>query len=205
LLKKITSEALGLSDIGEVIAPSHYSSVESDDYIFTENNEEKIYFLIKSKSDEYCFTNKGLLHLDGDSALSKKRTLKRYNYSTNLISDVYLETAGTVDLDVEIIFTMGDVRFKIDVHKKHLEQVKDLYKTLLKIEETQTEANLLLKHSKESLAFAQSFLEGLRDSTGDVVEQSKALSNLYLEWSREKRKQFIVRDFGYLFELYINN
>ena len=32
---------------------------------------EKIYFLIKSKSDEYCFTNKGLLHLDGTSATSK--------------------------------------------------------------------------------------------------------------------------------------
>lgn len=205
MLKKLTSDALGLSDIGQVIEPANYSSVESDDYIFTENSEEKIYFLIKSRSDEYCFTNKGLLHLDGDSALSKKRTLKRYNYSTNRVCDVYLETAGNVDLDIEIIFTMGDTRFKIDVHKKHLEQVKDLYKTLLKIEETQAEASILLKHSMESLQFSQSFLKGLRDSTGDVVEQSKALNNLHFDWIREKRKQFIIRDFGFLFELYINN
>lgn len=61
---------LGLSDIGQVIKPEDYNKTESDDFILTEDGEQ-IFFLIKSKSDEYCFTNMALLHLDGDSALSK--------------------------------------------------------------------------------------------------------------------------------------
>jgi len=71
---------------------------------------EKIYFLIKSKSDEYCFTNKALIHLDGTSATSKKRCSPLY-YVTHKISNVVLETAGTVDLDVEIKFHIGSQHY----------------------------------------------------------------------------------------------
>jgi hypothetical protein len=48
---KIASEALGLSDIGRVISPENYNKVEADDYIKHETGE-KIFFLIKSKTDE---------------------------------------------------------------------------------------------------------------------------------------------------------
>ena len=126
---KLAADALGLSDIGAIIKPEDFSKADSDDYVMHEDNE-KIYFLIKSKTDEYCFTNLALIHLDGTSALSKKRTLKRYSYSANQISQVALETAGTVDLDVEIKFTIGSVPFSIDVNKKHIEELKDLYKAL---------------------------------------------------------------------------
>lgn len=126
---KVAADVLGLSDIGSVIKPVDYDKVDADDYVMHEE-QEKIYFLIKSKSDEYCFTNKALIHLDGTSATSKKRMLRRYNYSTNHISNVMLETAGTVDLDVEIKFKIGSETFSIDVHKKHIEEVKDLYKAL---------------------------------------------------------------------------
>lgn len=113
---KVAADVLGLSDIGSVIKPVDYDKVDADDYVMHEE-QEKIYFLIKSKSDEYCFTNKALIHLDGTSATSKKRMLRRYNYSTNHISNVMLETAGTVDLDVEIKFKIGSETFSIDVHK----------------------------------------------------------------------------------------
>jgi hypothetical protein len=59
-----------IGDIGAVIGPADYNKVEADDYILHEDGE-KIFFLIKSKSDEYCFTNLALLHLDGASAASK--------------------------------------------------------------------------------------------------------------------------------------
>ncbi|MGG4082023.1 PH domain-containing protein, partial [Geobacillus stearothermophilus] len=98
---KVAADVLGLSDIGSVIQPKDYDKVDADDYVMHEDGE-KIYFLIKSKSDEYCFTNRALIHLDGTSAASKKRTLRRYDYYKHPISDVSLETAGTVDLDVEI-------------------------------------------------------------------------------------------------------
>lgn len=49
---------LSLSDVGSVIKPKDYDKVDADDYVMHEDGE-KTYFLIKSKSDEYCFTNKG--------------------------------------------------------------------------------------------------------------------------------------------------
>ena len=103
---KVASDMLGLSDIGTVISPADYDKVDADDYIMHEDGE-KIYFLIKSKSDEYCFTNKALIHLDGTSATSKKRVLRRYDYYLHKIEGVTLETAGNIDLDVEIHFTIG--------------------------------------------------------------------------------------------------
>ena len=89
---------------------------------------EKIYFVIKSKSDEYVFTNRGLLHVDGTSAVSKKRVVKRHDFYYEKVHSVTLETAGTIDLDIEIKFSFGNDSFSIDVDKKQLEQLKDLYK-----------------------------------------------------------------------------
>ena len=76
MFKNLAADALGLSDIGKIIPPDQFHQTDIDDYIFHEDNE-KIYFVIKSKSDEYCFTNLAFIHLDGQSAVSKKRTLKR--------------------------------------------------------------------------------------------------------------------------------
>ena len=59
MFKRIASDALGLSDIGIIVKPEDYDKVESDDFILHEE-KETIFFLIKSKSDEYCFTNKAL-------------------------------------------------------------------------------------------------------------------------------------------------
>src|SRR4051794_12879970 len=81
---KVAADLLGLSDLGAVIKPENYDKVDADDYVLHEDNE-KIYFVIKSKSDEYCFTNLALVHLDGNSAISKKRLLRRYNYSSSKV------------------------------------------------------------------------------------------------------------------------
>lgn len=85
MFKRLAADALGLSDIGSVIHPSDYDKVEADDYVMHEE-DEKIFFLIKSKTDEYCFTNKALIHVDGASAVSKKRTLRRLDYLNHPIS-----------------------------------------------------------------------------------------------------------------------
>jgi hypothetical protein len=103
-VQEIASEALGLSDIGVIVPPADFNKVDADDYLFSEDGE-KIFFLIKSKKDEYCFTNYGLIHVDGDSAISSKRSIKRYEYATDAIDHVLIETAGTIDMDVELKFT----------------------------------------------------------------------------------------------------
>ena len=58
---KVAADTLGLSDIGKIIEPRDFDKVDGDDYIMNEDGE-KIYFVIKSKSDEYVFTNRGLIH-----------------------------------------------------------------------------------------------------------------------------------------------
>ena len=150
MFKKVAADALGLSDLGTIIKPQDYDKVDSDDYVMHEE-QEKVYFLIKSKADEYCFTNKALIHVDGTSAMSKKRTLKRYDYFNNPINAVVLETAGNMDRDVEIKFKVGEEYYSIDVDKRQIEQLKDLYKALLRIAIIQEENAKLLKYAAGSL------------------------------------------------------
>lgn len=64
MLKKFAADALGISDIGKIIKPKDYDKVDADDYVIHED-DERIFFLIKSKTDEYCFTNLALIHVDG--------------------------------------------------------------------------------------------------------------------------------------------
>ncbi|SEO24732.1 PH domain-containing protein [Paenibacillus sp. OV219] len=201
---KVAADVLGLSDLGSVIKPENYDKVDADDYVLHEDNE-KIYFLIKSKSDEYCFTNQALIHLDGTSAISKKRTLHRYAYSSNRISGVSLETAGTVDLDVEIKFTLGSTEFTIDVHKKYIEDIKDLYKALIKIAEISHENEVNLGFARQSLDLASSTVSQIYKAEIDLSEQFKSINQLAFNWLHETQKQYKSKDFGAVFERYINH
>ena len=132
MFKKFAAEALGISDIGVIVPASEFDKVDADDYLFHEDGE-RIFFLIKSKKDEYCFTNLALVHVDGESAVSSKRTVKRYDYVSSRIRGVRIETAGTLDMDVELKFSIGRAEFSIDVKKSFIEQVKDCYKALIAI------------------------------------------------------------------------
>jgi hypothetical protein len=201
---KVAADVLGLSDIGSVIKPENYDKVDADDYVMHEDGE-KIYFLIKSKSDEYCFTNRALIHLDGTSATSKKRMLRRYDYYKHPISDVSLETAGTVDLDVEIKFKIGSEQYSIDVHKKHIEEVKDLYKALLKISEICLENETILDYARQSLEVATSVLGRIASTPSNIAEQFKELNQTAFNWLVDTKKQYTVKDFSDVFERYINN
>ncbi|WP_044639831.1 PH domain-containing protein [Risungbinella massiliensis] len=201
---KVAADVLGLSDIGSVIKPENYDKVDADDYVMHEDGE-KIFFLIKSKSDEYCFTNKALVHLDGTSAMSKKRVLRRFDYYRSNIQDILLETAGTVDMDVELKFTLGNAQYSIDVHKKHLEEVKDLYKALLKLAEIKRDNQLALEDAKASIGVAASSVGTIRNTEADIVEQFKAINQFTFDWNQQAKQKYRVKDFGFVFEKYINN
>lgn len=200
---KVAADILGISDVGSVIRPENYDKVDTDDYVMHED-QEKIYFLIKSKSDEYCFTNKALIHLDGTSATSKKRVLHRYSYGTHRISNVFLETAGTVDLDAEISFTIGHASFHIDVHKKHIEELKDLYKALIYIAELCHENDQHLEYANQSLNVAVNTLSSVNKLDGNIPEQFKSINELAFAWLTESHKKYKVKDFGFVFEKFIN-
>jgi DNA repair exonuclease SbcCD nuclease subunit len=204
LFKKIAADALGLSDIGRIIEPKDYDKTDADDYVMHEDNE-RIYFLIKTKADEYCFTNLAVIHVDGQSAVSSKRTLYRYPYSQYKISNVTLETAGKLDMDVEIKFRLGDVQFDIDVQKDQIEKLKDLYKSLLRISETTYENSVVTHLANESLEKAVTILQNSRTEELKLSEQYKELTEFGFNWLTSIREQYHEKDFGAVFEKYINN
>lgn len=202
MFKKVASDVLGLSDIGQVISPKDYDKVASDDYVLHEDGE-KIYFLIKSQSDEYCFTNYALIHLDGTSATSQKRLLKRYSYKNNHISEVKLETAGTVDLDIEIKFKLGSNSYSIDVRKQDIEYLKDLYKSLIKIASIQQENARYLEFAEKSLNIASQVLKPYHQESTEA--QFKAINSYTFNWLKKAHKTFNKKDFSDVFLMFINN
>lgn len=204
MFKKMASEALGLSDIGKIIDPQDFDKTDSDDYVMYEDGE-KIYFLIKTKADEYCFTNLAIIHVDGDSAMSSKRTLKRYPYSQHTISGVVLETAGRIDLDVEIAFTVGTIPFKIDVQKQQADRLTDLYKSLLRIAESTHENSIVMNMANDSLEKAVAILQNSRSGDVALDDQYSKLTDFGFTWMTSVRNQYHVKDFGNVFEKYINN
>lgn len=204
MLKKFAAEALGISDIGKILSPSDYNKAEADDYVMHED-DEKIYFLIKSKTDEYCFTNLALIHVDGTTAISSKKTLRRYDYYENQISDVFLETAGTVDLDAEIKFSIGQVNISVDVDKKQIEQLKDLYKALIRIGQISRHNNTCLEVSRKSLEAATTVLGSAKLEGVSLSSDFEKVNQYAFNWQIDSIKKYVVKDFGYVFEKYINN
>ena len=203
MLKRLVSDALGLSDIGSVISPADYDKVDADDYVMHEDGE-KIIFLIKSKTDEYCFTNLALIHVDGTSAVSKKRTLRRFDYNKHPIQNVALETAGTVDMDIEIKFSMGELSYSIDVNKKYIEELKDLYKALIKIGALQYENAERFQQAHQSLVTAANAVNR-STSAVSLEEQFKAVNQYAFDWMQQARESYVRKDFGAVFEKFIKN
>ena len=204
MFKKFASDALGLSDIGIVVPSEDFDKTDSDDFIFSEI-DEKIYFLIKTKADEYCFTNYGLIHVDGENALSKKRLLRRYDYEYNIIEDVLLETAGTIDLDVEIKFTIGNVPLSIDIHKKFLSEIKDLYKALHAISLEQKTNTYKLEAAKQSLTLASASLGRIGNDEVSPATSFEQITKFSHDWLIQNKEAYTKKDFSAVFEKYINN
>ena len=200
MFKKIAAEALGISDVGVIIAPADYHKVDADDYLFHEDGE-KIFFLIKSKKDEYCFTNFGLTHVDGESAVSSKRTIKRYEYGSHRISRVTIETAGTIDMDVELKFYVDELHFSIDVRKSFLESLKDIYKALTMI-------GVMQRRNEQARANAAQTLEAMSgmykiNTVGTEDAIVKQYNALLESLNSNVLDRFGGRDYSAVFEKYI--
>lgn len=201
MFKKLASEALGLSDIGVIVPASDYDKVDADDYLFHEDGE-KIFFLIKSKKDEYCFTNLALIHVDGDSAVSSKRSIKRFDYASNEFSRVSIETAGTIDMDVELKFHVGETGFNIDVRKNFIESLKDIYKALITIGRMQRRDEQARDNALRCLeALGSMYKVGNVASEEQIVQHFNALVGAV---NGTLLDRFARRDYSPVFERYIH-
>ena len=202
MFKRMAAEALGISDIGVIVGPADYGNVDADDYLFSEDGEQ-IYFLIKSKKDEYCFTNFALIHVDGDSAVSSKRSIKRYDYSSHEISDVTIETAGTLDMDIELKFSIDETDFSIDVKKSFIEQLKDIYKALISIQKQQQRDEVSRGNALRALeATASVHKLNIAPDGGSLTTQFNAL---LAALNTAVLDTHTKRDFSDVFAKYIHN
>jgi hypothetical protein len=141
-------------------------------------------------------------------AISKKRVMKRYLYKHYPVSNVFIETAGTVDLDAEIKFKVGDKSFSIDINKNQLERIKDLYKVLFAISERCLEIKDELKILHEAHdAVNKMFLlrevpENVILNLPDIITQTSSQVESHFS---ERRKAIRNYDFASVFEHYLNN
>ena len=207
MCKSLDSEIMGMSDIGTIIEPQDFNKTDIDDYIFHEDNE-KIFFVIKSKTDEYCFTNVAFMHLDGKSAISKKRMLYRYLYKHNPIKNVLLETAGSVDLDAEIKFQLGEQHFSIDIDKKQIEKIRDLYKALFSMGEAFKEINRkrnILLQSNESVQKMFNLRELSEAAILNLPEIINQTAQQVEDFANQRIKEIEHYDFSEIFERYLKN
>lgn len=201
MFKKLAAGALGISDIGVIVGPEDYSKVDADDYLFNEDGEQ-IFFLIKSKKDEYCFTNLALIHVDGDSVVSSKRVVKRYDYAAHRIADVRIETAGTLDMDIELKFNLDDTHFSIDIKKAFIEQLKDIYKALITIGKQQQRDAVCRDNALRTLdATASVHKLNIAPGEGGLVAQYGALLTALNTAMLETHTK---RDFSDVFAKYIH-
>ena len=205
MFKNMAADVFGLSDIGKILDTKDFDKTDVDDYIFQEDHE-KIFVVIKSKTDEYCFTNIAFIHLDGNVAVSKKRILNRYLYKHYPISHVKIETAGTVDLDAELKFKIGDHEMSIDIDKKQMEQIKAVYKALFTISERCKDIHKYMNtmHSVHEDINKMFMLRELPEqvvlSLPDIICQTAQQVEAHYN---ERRKQIQQYDFGSIFERYI--
>lgn len=199
---KLAAEAFGISDIGVIVPPSDFHKVDADDYLFHED-AERIFFLIKSKKDEYCFTNLALIHVDGDSAVSTKRMVKRYEFASSRIGFCAIETAGNLDMDVELKFSIGETAFSIDVKKSFIEQVKDIYKALIAIGRQQSRDATGRDNAVRTLEAMGGMLKlgGVQGEAAVVAHFNAVLDNL----NAAMLDRHTTRDYSRVFEKFIHN
>jgi len=201
IFSRVTSDLTGMSDKCKVIPPSEFANTQAQAYIFTEMNE-KLYFLLKSAKDEYAFTNIGMIHVDGEKAISSKRQILRYNYFEHTPTNVILETAGTADLDVEIKFTMGQ-SFSIDVVKAHLEPLTALYKILTLIGMTKAEYARHWALVERSFEHSRDAVGRLSSSGSASAEYKSILQHAQTELLAAHEK-YHPQEYDAAFELYLS-
>jgi hypothetical protein len=134
--------------------------------------------------------------------MSSKRVIKRYDYAQYPIANVTIETAGTIDLDIELKFTIGDTVFSIDVRKDHIEQLKDIYKALHTIGKLQRHD----EQGRSNAMSAASVLGSMFKLNGaqDPAAVSAHYRSLLDELNEAVLQRHLRKDFSAVFEKYIH-
>ncbi len=133
----------GTTNLCRVLTPAEFGASIATRFLL---EDEAPLFILASVADDYCFTSRALVHLDGCGPVGKKRSARRFPWRDFLVTGVGLDTAGVADADVEVKFALrardgsGDRReYSIDVRKAEVALATALYKALVTVSEAQAE------------------------------------------------------------------
>lgn len=76
-----------------------FASLQSRAYLI---HDEVVLIALSSPKEEYSFTNLGLITVCGESAMTTKRNVVRYDYQTEAVRSVRFESCGVTDHDCEL-------------------------------------------------------------------------------------------------------
>jgi hypothetical protein len=114
---------------------------------------------------------------------------------------VTIETAGTIDMDVELKFYVDDNRYSIDVRKNFIEQLKDIYKALSMISRMQNRNEQARANAVRTLeAIASMYKVNAVGAEESIVRQYNALLDTL---NTTMLDRFADRVFSAVFEKYI--
>lgn len=137
--------------------------------------------------------------------MSKKRLLRRYDYLMHNISNVFLETAGNIDLNVEIKITIDNAPLSIEIYKRFIDDIKDLYKASHAMSYEQKQNAYKLEVVEKSLTVAFSSIGRIGNdnvSSSASFEESTCFANNWMIAHKEKYKKGY---FSHIVDLYMNN
>lgn len=155
---------------------------------------ETVYYYLESVEEEIAITNFGIIVSSKKSIATSKTVLKRINFKSNVLTELHVETAGTIDLDAELKFKIGDEKLSWDIQKSQLSTLFELYKKLFNV----SKAQLLHEQQKDnlntSLSLAASSVRAVTNTS--TTDDFKSIT----EYAEHRLNDMIVYDYTSSFE-----
>lgn len=163
---------------------------------------EIAFILLKSKKDEFLFTDQGLIFIDGESVTSPKRTVTRTNYCEGHLSNVVLITPGLADNDFSISFHLT-THWRIEMAKDELENGKIVVKCLeaLSIYQKRNIQHLEMEKFARSSSNRIEFQISSGPSQNQILVDNQAANTL---WANSMIERYLPLSYKSVFEGILN-
>lgn len=138
-------------------------------------DNEQVFFFLESVVEAIVFTNKAIIHSKKSSMASSKSLTSRYELKSSIITNVKLETAGTIDRDAEIKFNLNEEELSWDILKTQMNDIIKLYSSLVKISNAQHTHAIKVNNLQTALTAASTSVN--ISSEKSKVEDFEAIVN----------------------------
>lgn len=185
-------------ELCEILWKKDYNRADSIYYTLKEENE-RIFFLLKNSNEEFCFTNKALIHITKDTFNPKINNILRYYYYRNKITNVNLQVIEDVDMFLELKFDVSDTTILLSLDIKELSNINKLYKALISIEEMYIQSDFSLNTASKSLDTACEVLSKSASKEMTLSEDFIAITKFTEEWITNAREKYTLYDLSDVF------